>query len=130
MQNFKGRKTLLEYKFRQEVQNPTKGVMRVQFCCIFGHMLTVQWSIRRKIYPTVQEETFWPQAANEQYYRGLGHQYGGPRVCGYSNISMQIIEKVNQGDHSQLAKREVYWQNEIRCLVQNGVGGHCYRKEK
>ena len=61
---------------------------------------------------------------------GLGHHYGGARGCGYTNISMQIIEKVNQGDHTQLAKREVYWQNEIRCFVQNGGGGHCYRKEK
>ena len=61
---------------------------------------------------------------------GLGHHYGGPRGCGYSNISIQIIEKVNEGDHAQLAKREVYWQNQIRCFVQNGSGGHCYRKEK
>ena len=61
---------------------------------------------------------------------GLGHHYGGARGCGYTNISMQIIEKVNQGDHTQLAKREVYWQNEMRCFVQNGGGGHCYRKEK
>ena len=61
---------------------------------------------------------------------GLGHHYGGPRGCGYSNISIQIIEKVKQGDHAQLAKREVYWQNQTRCFVQNGGGGHCYRKEK
>ena len=55
---------------------------------------------------------------------------GGPRGCGYSNVSMQIIEKVKQGDHAKLANREVYWQNEIRCFVQNGGGAHCYRKEK
>ena len=61
---------------------------------------------------------------------GLGHHYGGPRGCGYDNISMQIIEQVGQGDHAQLARREVYWQNQIRCFVQNGGGGHCYRKEK
>jgi hypothetical protein len=61
---------------------------------------------------------------------GLGHHYGGPRGCGYENISIQIIEQVSQGDHVQLANREVYWQNQIRCFVQNGGGGHCYRKEK
>ena len=61
---------------------------------------------------------------------GLGHHYGGPRGCGYSNISIQIIEKVNEGDHAQLSKREVYWKKQIRCFVQNGSGGHCYRKEK
>ena len=61
---------------------------------------------------------------------GLGHHYGGSRGCGYSNLSIQLIEMVKQGDHSQLAKREVHWQNEIRCFVQNGMEGHCYRKEK
>ena len=61
---------------------------------------------------------------------GLGHHYGGPRGCGYENISMKIIEKIEEGNHSQLAKREVYWQNQMRCFVQNGGGGHCYRKEK
>ena len=61
---------------------------------------------------------------------GLGHHYGGPKGCGYNNISMQIIEKVAAGDETELAKREVYWQNQIRCFVQNGNGGHCYRKEK
>ena len=61
---------------------------------------------------------------------GLGHHYGGPKGCGYINISIQIIEKVKNGDHAQLARREVYWQNQVRCFVQNGAGGHCYRKEK
>ena len=61
---------------------------------------------------------------------GLGHHYGGPRGCGYNNLSIQIIERVKQGDHGQLANREVYWQNQVRCFVQNGGGDHCYRKEK
>ena len=61
---------------------------------------------------------------------GLGHHYGGPKGCGYSNISIQIIEKIAEGDHAELAKREVFWQNQLRCFVQNGGGGHCYRKEK
>ena len=43
---------------------------------------------------------------------------------------MKIIEKVEDGDHSELAKREIYWQHQMRCYVQNGGGGHCYRKEK
>jgi hypothetical protein len=71
---------------------------------------------------------------------GLGHHYGGPKGCGYENISIneniyenisiKIIEKIEEGDHSRLAKREVYWQHQMRCYVQNGRGGHCYRKEK
>ena len=73
-----------------------------------------------------------PHLGHEQKIKntigGLGHHYGGTRGCGYDSISMQIIEKVNQGDHAHLANREVYWQNQIRCFVQYGTGGHCYQK--
>ena len=50
----------------------------------------------------------------------LGHHYGGLRGCGYSNLSIQIIEMVKQGDHSHLAKREVHWQNEMFCPKWKG----------
>ena len=62
-------------------------------------------------------------------YGGLGHHYGG-QGCGYENISIQIIEQVEVGDHKALAVREVYWQNQLRAYVQNGGRAHCYRKEK
>ena len=62
-------------------------------------------------------------------YGGLGHHYGG-QGCGYENISIQIIEQVEEGDHRALAVQEVYWQNQLRCYVQNGGRAHCYRKEK
>ena len=42
----------------------------------------------------------------------------------------KLIEQIAEGDHAELAKREVFWQNQLRCFVQNGGGGHCYRKEK
>ena len=28
-----------------------------------------------------------------------------------------------------LAKREVFWQNQLRCYIQNWGHAHCYRKE-
>jgi hypothetical protein len=43
--------------------------------------------------------------------------------------SLTIIEKVNEGDHAKLAKREVYWQNAIRFFVQNGGGGLLQERE-
>ena len=61
---------------------------------------------------------------------GLGHHYGPSNGCCYDHLKMQIIEQVKQGDEAQLANREVYWQNQLRCFVQNGGGGHCFRKEK
>ena len=63
-------------------------------------------------------------------YGGLGHHYGGDRGCGYENFSVQIIDQVEEGDKKALADKEVYWQNQLRCYVQNGGHAHCYRKEK
>ena len=65
----------------------------------------------------------------KKLYGGLGHHYGGTG-CGYENLSIQIIEGVEQGDQKTLANREIFWQNQLRCYVQNGGNAHCYRKEK
>ena len=62
-------------------------------------------------------------------YGGLGHHYGG-NGCGYENLSVQIIDQVDEGDSLALAEKEVFWQNQLRCYVQNGGHAHCYRKEK
>lgn len=60
---------------------------------------------------------------------GLGHHYGGPNGCGYENMSVIIIEQVEVGNPTQLAQRETFWQSQLRCYVENGKNGHCYRKE-
>ena len=49
--------------------------------------------------------------------------------CGYDNISIIIIEQVELGNPTKLAQGEVYWQNQLRCFVENGKKGHCYKKE-
>ena len=61
---------------------------------------------------------------------GLGQHYGGARGCGYENLRMVIIEKVEHGNSELLGKREIYWQNQLRCFVENGGKAHCKRKEK
>ena len=60
---------------------------------------------------------------------GLGQHYGGGG-CGYQNLSIQIIEQVAEGDIKALENQEVYWQNQLRCYIQNGGNAHCRRKEK
>ena len=64
---------------------------------------------------------------------GLGQHYGGDG-CGYNNISIQIIEQVEEGDTKgdtkALEMQEIYWQNQLRCFIQNGGNAHCRRKEK
>jgi hypothetical protein len=60
---------------------------------------------------------------------GLGQHYGGTG-CGYTNISIQVIDQVKEGDTRALEKQERYWQNQLRCYIQNGGNAHCRRKEK
>ena len=67
----------------------------------------------------------------KKIYGGLGHHYGAKKGCEYpKHFSVQIIDKVEAGDKAALAEKEVYWQNQLRCYVQNGGHAHCYRKEK
>ena len=54
----------------------------------------------------------------------MGHHYGGSNGSG-----LQIIEKIKEGDQARLAERELFWQNQLRCYVENEGQGHCYRKE-
>ena len=61
---------------------------------------------------------------------GLGQHYGGQQGCGYENIRIMIIEKVESGNPDLLAKREIFWQNQLRCFIENGGQAHCKRKEK
>ena len=60
---------------------------------------------------------------------GIGKHYGG-RGCKYESVSIQIIEQVEQGNSEALERREVFWQNQLRCYIQNGGNAHCRRKEK
>ena len=55
---------------------------------------------------------------------------GGASGCGYGNLKMTIIEQVEQGNGDLLSKREIYWQNQLRCFVENGGQAQCKRKEK
>ena len=61
---------------------------------------------------------------------GLGQHYGGKNGCGYENLRVTIIEQVEIGNHGVLGKREIFWQNQLRCFVENGGQAHCKRKEK
>jgi hypothetical protein len=45
---------------------------------------------------------------------GLGNHYGGSGGCGYENISIVLIEEVEFKTFEFLAKRETYWQHQLR----------------
>ena len=61
---------------------------------------------------------------------GLGQHYGGTQGCGYENLKIMIIEQVEIGNHEVLGRREIYWQNQLRCFMENGGQAQCKRKEK
>ena len=65
----------------------------------------------------------------KRQYGGLGKHYGG-KGCGYENLRIQIIYQVEDGNVEALAEAEIYWQNQLRCYIQNGGNAHCRRKEK
>ena len=60
---------------------------------------------------------------------GLGQHYGGSRLCGYEDMSIVLIEQVELGNRALLAKREQYWQNQLRVYIENGGNAHCLRKD-
>ena len=60
---------------------------------------------------------------------GLGQHYGGARACCYDDMSIVLIEQVELGNRSLLAKREQFWQHQLRVYVENGGNGHCIRKD-
>ena len=51
---------------------------------------------------------------------GLGQHYSGPGGCGYENVSITLIEQVEQKNMKFLADRELYWQHQLRGYVENG----------
>ena len=60
---------------------------------------------------------------------GLGHHYGGAGVCGYNNLTLTIIEQVEEKNMEFLAERELYWQHQLRVYLENGYRNHCRKKE-
>ena len=60
---------------------------------------------------------------------GLGHDYGGSG-CGYSNVSIPLIDQVEVGNVEVLGRAEVYWQKQLRGFIENGGNSHCRRKER
>ena len=46
----------------------------------------------------------------------LGQHYGANgNGCEYQNLSVMIIEQVQEGDDRMLANRELYWKYQLRC---------------
>ena len=60
---------------------------------------------------------------------GLGKHFGGSRNCSYKDMQIILIEKVEGGNRALLARREIWWQHQLRVYEQNGGNGMCIRKD-
>ena len=60
---------------------------------------------------------------------GLGQHYGPNCRCSKQDISITLIDQVEAGNKVMLAKKEQYWQHQLRAFVENGGNAHCIKKE-
>ena len=60
---------------------------------------------------------------------GPGSTLWGPNSCGYDNMTIQIIDQVEQGNEEALAKCELYWAHQLRAYVENGGKAYSIKKE-
>ena len=85
----------------------------------------------RQIYITLStEDTLDIYKKFKKKARGLGQSYGGNQGCGYESLKIVIIEQFKIGDQETLGRREIYWQTQLRCFMENGGLAQCKRKEK
>ena len=54
---------------------------------------------------------------------------GVSRMCGYDDMSIVLIEQVEPGNKALLARREQYWQHQLRVYIEHGGNAHCIRKD-
>ena len=60
---------------------------------------------------------------------GLGQHYGPEGRCSYQDIRITLIEQVEEGNRVQLARRDEYWQHQLRAFIENGGNAHSIKKE-
>ena len=60
---------------------------------------------------------------------GLGQHYGPNGRCSYKDIKITLIEQVELGNRVKLARREQFWQHQLRTYVENGGNAQSIKKE-
>ena len=121
---FKSSNTKKSYKIRQKVDCGSAYIIYLGTC----QKCRGQY-VGKSTQPFRKRHSGHKQEIKNQI-GGLGQHYGGARGCGYENLKIIIIEKVENGNGELLGKREIYWQNQLRCFMENGGQAHCKRKEK
>ena len=124
MEHLKSTNTKKTYKIRQKVDYQSAYIIYLGTCqkC-HGQYVGKSTQPFRKRHSGHKQEI-------KNQIGGLGQHYGGARGCGYENLKIMIIEQVEHGDSELLGRREIYWQNQLRCFIENGGKAQCKRKEK
>ena len=120
---FKSNSTKKTYPIRQNMTCTSSFVIYLATCrrCSGQYVGKSQTDFKRR-HSNHKQEIRWSKG-------GLGQHFGGARACSYQDLSIQLIERVEQGNKSLLAQREQYWQNQLRVFTDNGNNGMCIRKE-
>ena len=121
---FQSTNTLKVYKIQQKVNCQSSFIVYLGTC----QKCRGQY-VGKSTQPFTRRHSGHKQEVKNQI-GGLGQHYGGINGCGYASLRVTIIEQVENGNHGLLGKREIYWQNQLRCFVENGGHGQCKRKEK
>ena len=119
---FKSTNTKKIYKIRQKVDCQSAYIIYLGTC----QKCQGQY-VGKSTQPFTRRHSGQKQEIKNQI-GGLGQHYGGARGCGYDNLKIVIIEKVEFGNSGLLGQREIYWQNQLRCFMENGGKAHCKRK--
>ena len=120
---FQSNNTKKTYPIRQHMTCTSSFVIYLATCrrCRGQYVGKSQTDFRRR-HSNHKQEIRWSKG-------GLGQHFGGARACSYQDLSIQLIEHVEQGNKSLLCKREQYWQNQLRVFVENGSNGMVIRKD-
>ena len=120
---FQSNNTKKTYPIRQHMTCTSSFVIYLATCrrCRGQYVGKSQTDFKRR-HSNHKQEIRWSKG-------GLGQHFGGARACSYQDLSIQLIEHVEQGNKSLLCKREQYWQNQLRVFVENGSNGMVIRKD-
>ena len=69
-------------------------------------MPQVQGAICWKKQDPPKNQTLKPQTRDQE-------ADGGPGGCGYENLTLTIVEQVNEKNFMFIAERELYWQHPL-----------------
>ena len=111
--NFKSFNTGKTYRIRQKLDFNSAWVIYLCSCKKCGG----QYVGKSKTPFKIRHSNHKREIKNE--IGGLGHHYGGSGGCGYANISITIIEELEENTVSFLADRESFWQHQLRVYVEN-----------